>query len=274
MRILTSHSVTKLGAEVAGAVLVTGSHGGLIAGFLAAKAQLRAVILNDAGVGLDGAGIAGLHYLQELGMAAAAVDCMSARIGDGEDILARGIISHSNELALGLGVVPGLACSEAAERLTEATPFVNAPPARLEARFPLREVPSEPAVWGLDSASLVQPEDQFRILMIGSHGGLLGGDPASALRGDALAVVYNDAGVGIDGAGVTRLPALAARSLPAATVDCHSARIGDARSMWETGVISKINATAEALGALPGITAREFADLIATTRGRHTRKIG
>ena len=119
-----------------------------------------------------------------------------------------------------------------------------------------------PLVWGLDSASLVQPEDSDRILMIGSHGGLLGGDPASALRGAARAAVFNDAGVGIDGAGLTRLPALDARGMPAATVDCWSARIGDARSMWQTGTLSHVNAAARALGAAPGISACAFADLI------------
>jgi hypothetical protein len=244
--IIVDRSVTKQGPERAGCVLVAGSHGGIFAGFLAAQARLRAVILNDAGVGRDDAGIAGLAYLQGIGMPAATVSCMSARIGDGADMLSRGIISHANERARALGVAVGQACAEAAALLRHAHTDLAAVPPYTESRYALRENLGVPLVWGLDSASLVQPEDSDRILMIGSHGGLLGGDPASALRG----------------AGLTRLPALDARGMPAATVDCWSARIGDARSMWQTGTLSHVNAAARALGAAPGISACAFADLI------------
>jgi hypothetical protein len=41
-----------------------------------------------------------------------------------------------------------------------------------------------------------------------------------------------------------RLPVLAARGIPAATVDYRSARIGDARSLWETGVLRVNEVTA------------------------------
>ena len=82
VEIVTADSVTQLG-DVAGRVLVCGSHGGLIAACLGAKAGAHALILNDAGLGKDRAGIAGLFYLEAIGMAAATVDCHSARIGDG-----------------------------------------------------------------------------------------------------------------------------------------------------------------------------------------------
>jgi hypothetical protein len=51
---------------------------------------------------------------------------------------------------------------------------------------------------------------------------------------------------------MTRLPALAARGIAAVTVSAASARIGEARSMWETGAISHVNAPAAALGARAG----------------------
>jgi hypothetical protein len=127
MRIVEADSVTQLG-DVAGAVLVAGSHGGVIAAYLGAKAAVHALILNDAGVGKDRAGIAGLVYLEELGMAAAAVDCMSARIGDGADMLARGVISHANVFAAICGVVAGQSCRDAAERLRRAVAPRAAPP--------------------------------------------------------------------------------------------------------------------------------------------------
>ncbi len=267
-RILTGTSVTKLGPEHAGSVLVAGSHGGVIAAYLAAKARIGAVILNDAGIGLDGAGIAGLAYLERLGIAAATVDAMSARIGDGADMQARGVISHANAQAAACGVTPGDACADAARKLLAAPVSRDAAPHYEESRYVLRERPNEPAIWGLDSVSLVRPEDEDRIAMIGSHGGLLGGDPASAMRGDAIAAVFNDAGLGADGAGITRLPALAARGIPAATVSCRSARIGDARSTWETGILSHVNATAQALGAKPGMSAQDFADRVIASRRR------
>src|SRR5260221_13502373 len=91
--VAAAESVTQLG-DVAGRVLVAGSHGGVIAAWLGATAGVHALILNDAGVGKDRAGIAGLFYLEDIGMAAAAGDCISARIGDGPDNRAARLISH------------------------------------------------------------------------------------------------------------------------------------------------------------------------------------
>jgi pimeloyl-ACP methyl ester carboxylesterase len=62
--IVVADSVTALDARHAGAVLVSGSHGGLIAARYAAAAGVRAAVFNDAGIGLDDAGIAGLTVLQ------------------------------------------------------------------------------------------------------------------------------------------------------------------------------------------------------------------
>ena len=239
--VIVADSVTRLDEDHASAVLVGGSHGGVIAGYLAAKAGVRAVILNDAGVGKDEAGIASLPYLARIGMAAATVGHMTARIADGADMLARGRITHANEVARGVGVRPGQPCREAAALLAAAPAPAAAPPEYEEARFPLRRAAGEPEVWGLDSVSLAGPEDAGRVIVAGSHGGLLGGRPDSALAADALAAVFNDAGVGADGAGVRRLPVLDDRSIAAAAVDSASARIGDARSMWEGGMLSHVN---------------------------------
>ena len=80
--ILAADTITKLPPDAAGQVVVSGSHGGRYPGYLAAKAGLRAVILNDAGIGKDAAGIGALPYLDALGIAAAAVSHESCRIGD------------------------------------------------------------------------------------------------------------------------------------------------------------------------------------------------
>lgn len=263
--ILAAESVTEL-ADVAGAVLVAGSHGGVIAAYLAAAAGVHAVILNDAGIGLERAGIAGLPYLDDIGMAAAAVSHLSARIGDGADMLARGAISHANRHAAAIGVLPGMNCRRAAELLALAAGPTAPLPHYAEGRYLLRRRPGETELWALDSVGKLVAEDAGKILAIGSHGGLHGGRPQSALQVDALAAVFNDAGIGADGAGVTRLPALAARGIAAATVNCMSARIGDGRSCYATGIISRVNAIAERMGAMPGMRAAAFAELVMHNR--------
>ena len=267
--IVLRDSVTKTAAEDAGRVLVTGSHGGLYAASLAARARVRAAIFNDAGIGKERAGIAGLAYLEGLGMAAATVGFETARIGDAGDAWARGTISHVNGLAADLGCAPGQDCAEAAKLLRAARIPETEAPALEEAAHLVSAEPGAPRVWALDSASLVGPEHVGQIVLLGSHGALLGGQPEAALKADALAAVYNDAGIGIDEAGVSRLPALDARGMAAATVAAASARIGDGLSTYRDGVLSRVNATAAALGAAPGMTAEAFVvRVIACHKGR------
>ena len=269
--VLTADSITRVGAEAAGAVVVNGSHGGIYAAYVAAKLRVAATVFNDAGVGQDQAGIAGLDYLAGLGIPAAAVGHQTARIGDGPDMMARGIVTRSNSPAIAIGCEPGLACRDAAAALQQAGPSLREPPPALEAAFLLIDEP--PAVWALDSASLVGAGHVGAVVVTGSHGGLLGGRPDTALKSDALAALFNDAGIGIDEAGVTRLPALDSRGIAAGTVAASSARIGDARSTYEDGILTRVNQRAAALGIAPGMTAREFVEIVrraAAGKGRTT----
>jgi hypothetical protein len=269
--VLTADSITRVGAEAAGAVVVNGSHGGIYAAYVAAKLRVAAAVFNDAGVGRDQAGIAGLDYLAGLGIPAAAVGHQTARIGDGPDIMARGIVTHANSPAIAIGCQPGLACRDAAAALQQAGPSLREPPPALEAAFLLIDEP--PAVWALDSASLVGAEHVGAVVVTGSHGGLLGGRPDTALKSDALAALFNDAGIGIDEAGVTRLPALDGRGIAAGTVAAAGARIGDARSTYEDGILTRVNPRAAAMGIGPGMTAREFVEIVrraAAGKGRTT----
>jgi hypothetical protein len=254
--IVVADSITRVGPETAGAVVVNASHGGVYAAYLAAKLRAAAAIFNDAGIGRDRAGIGGLDYLQEFGMPAATVGHETARIGEGADMLAHGIITYANALAVSLGVVPGQSCHEAAALLQQAQPTDRAPPEAIEGAFLLISDP--PLVWALDSASLVLPEHRESIVVTGSHGGLLGGRPETALKYDVRGALYNDAGIGKDEAGVSRLPALDARGIAAATVSASSARIGDARSTYEDGIVSRVNSRAATLGLREGISARDF----------------
>src|SRR5215831_17133309 len=113
--IAVADSITRIAeAEARGAVVVNASHGGIYAAYLAAKLGAAAAIFNDAGIGRDRAGISGLDYLQELGVAAATVGHETARIGDGADMMASGVITHTNALAAALGVQIGQICRDAA----------------------------------------------------------------------------------------------------------------------------------------------------------------
>lgn len=260
-------TVTKLGPEHAGRVAVCASHGGLYAAWCAAVAGVRAVVLCDAGIGKNEAGVAGLRWLDELGLPAVALDHDRSRIGDGRDAWERGVASRVNRAAAALGAAPGQRTSELVERLRAAPIRTVAVPPIGEARVRLDEAcRGGVEVWACDSAALVRPEDRGRIVVTGSHGGLLGGRPESAITAPVFAALFNDAGIGIDEAGTTRLPALDERGIAAATVDAETARIGDARSTFAEGIVSRVNRRAAALGGRPGMPARELVALLVEAR--------
>jgi hypothetical protein len=244
-------SITHADDRARGAVVVAGSHGGLYTGWLAAQAGVRAVLLSDAGIGLDRAGVAGVEALAAHGFAATAVDAQSARIGDGLDMMRRGRISVANARAAALGVAPGDPVAAAVERLRAAEPGDGAGFAVAESRA-LKRLASGLEVVLIDSVSLLRPEDAGHVVVTGSHGGLPGGRPENAAKAQAAILAFNDAGIGPGEAGTTRLPALQARGIAAVTVAHDSARIGEAASALATGVISRANEAARALGLVPG----------------------
>ena len=57
-------SITDVTGE--GGIVVSGSHGGMFPAAIASKWQLNAVVFNDAGIGLERAGVAGVMELIEL----------------------------------------------------------------------------------------------------------------------------------------------------------------------------------------------------------------
>lgn len=255
---ILAQTITVLPPDTAGAVIVTGSHGGLYPGHLALAATAKAAIFSDAGIGKDRAGIGALALLQDYGRAAAAVSHISARIGDADDMMANGAVSAANAIAAACGVVAGMRCADAA-KLLESANFDGRPVAGHfhEARTDWACPGQTRAVVLTDSASLVGPQDVGAIVVTGSHGGLIGGDPKKALRADAYAAIFNDAGIGKDEAGTTRLPALDERGIAAFTVAASSARIGDAHSTLNDGVISRVNRLAADRGAAPGQRAQD-----------------
>jgi hypothetical protein len=112
-RVIAMDSITLVGTEDAGAIVVSGSHGGSSSGEIALEIPLAAVFFNDAGIGKDDAGVAALAMLQARGIAAGTVAHTSARIGDAQDIWAHGVISRVNAAAAALGCLPGTPLREA-----------------------------------------------------------------------------------------------------------------------------------------------------------------
>jgi hypothetical protein len=261
-------SVTHFPADARGRAAIAASHGGVYAAYLAAKAGVKAVILCDAGVGREQAGIGGLDWLEQLGVPAAAIGHRSARIGDGGDCAERGVIRFSNPRAMSCGVTPGMSAREALERLDRAgLPPCPAPPKSEERRFRLIDAEAGGVrVHAIDSAGLVLPEDEGQIVLTGSHGALLGGKPETAIKVAVFAAVYNDADFGIDDAGVARLPVLDGRGIAGASVSAWSARIGDGQSTYHDGFITAVNARARACGGEIGISAKELVARLVAAR--------
>jgi len=256
--ILILDSATKFGPDAPGKVAIAASHGAIYAGYLGARAGLRGIILHDAGIGRDAAGINSLPYLDEFTVAGAMVDHTTARIGDGTSMAETGLISHVNETARAAGCVPGQTALDCARAMRNAPGQTGSPLAKDEARFVIRHEPGRPLVIGCDSVSLVGPDDAGVIVVTASHGELLRESPTWGNRPDVLAAIFNDAGSD----GPTRLPDLDTRGIAGATVSADSARIGDARSTHDDGIISHVNETARDRGARPGMTCQAFVDLL------------
>ena len=98
----------------------------------------------------------------------------------------------------------------------------------------------------MDSITKVTAEDKGAVVVCASHGGTSSGE--FALEVPLKAVVFNDAGVGKDNAGIAALDMLQKRGVAAATVAHTSGRIGDSLDMWENGVLSHVNQAGLAAG--------------------------
>ncbi len=100
-------SVANVTPAHTGALIVTGSHGGVSAAHFALAVRAWCYVFNDAGGGKDGAGTRGLAVLAEHRQAAVTVAHTSARIGEAADSWASGVISAVNAPAEVLGLRVG-----------------------------------------------------------------------------------------------------------------------------------------------------------------------
>lgn len=260
-------SITDLASDSFDRIVLVGSHGGLATAQFALSCNIRALVCSDAGVGLDRAGISGLDLLNDHQVPAVSVSHMTARIGDPHDMLNRGQLSHVNDAAADLGIAPGQSVSTSLNTLHETarrrqqgqSSDVHHTDFR---RQTLIGQSGDIDVVVLDSASLIGPGDDGAIVVTGSHGGLPGNNKERAAKAHPHFAVFNDAGVGIENAGISRLSALNEIGIAAACADANSARIGDGSSTYETGQISHLNEKAVALGFEVGMPVRDGIGLI------------
>lgn len=102
----------------------------------------------------------------------------------------------------------------------------------------------------VDSITELSMQDAGCVAVSGSHGGISSARFALAAR--PLLSVFNDAGGGRDNSGIAALDFLQQHGLAACTVAHTSACIGQARSSYDDGVVSHMNAHAAALGLRAG----------------------
>jgi len=118
----------------------------------------------------------------------------------------------------------------------------------------------------LDSIALVTPEMAGAVIVTGSHGGSSAAGFVLAMPRKPFAVLFNDAGIGKDNAGIAALALLQAQGVCVAVYAHTSARIGDAQDGLMHGVISRINEAAQSVGLQEEQTVADAVKLLQSLR--------
>jgi hypothetical protein len=255
-------------------VVLCGSHGGLSSAIFALKKGVRGVIFNDAGGGKDHAGTAGLALLEKNGIYAATVDADTAKIGIAKETEG-GAISFVNMLSKKVGIQAGISARKAAEIMQNAPALVFKVLAESAEEYEeqltvIHTSPTGYRIVAMDSNSQVTPDNPKDIILTGSHGGLVGSAPV--VKYPVIAAFYNDAGIGKEQAGITRLPRLQEAGIIGATVDAHTARIGVGMETYQYGIISYANQLAMDLGIAKGMRAYDATWRILREKEKQARK--
>ncbi len=245
--------------STAGDVVVNASYSGVLCARMVMSAKPRAVIGLDCAIGKDGAGIAGLWYYEALGVPAAAVDVMTAEMGNGSDLYDNGIVSRVNDAAQALGIEPGMKASDAARYLQtgEKKPAVFEPTRRRV----IHTGAHGRSIVCTDSIAYALPEDKNRnVLCTAGHTGRSVVGYFRDFR--PWAFICSDGGVGKNQSGLSALEAVEPDGIPGAAVSALTARMGDGQSTYFDGVISACNQPARDKGVKVGQTAKEAALLL------------
>ena len=259
-KVIVMDTAAQMGPDEAGQVLVIGSHGAETTARHVARYLPFAAILNDAGKGKDNAGLSGLPVLEAMNILAATVDCMSARIGDGADNYSFGVISAVNEKAGTAGIRTGMTVKEAclimlAAKKSDRPLYVT--------EVVYEGVVGESAVGRIilaDSISFLNESHRGGVIVSGSHCSY--STFAFAKDLELKGIILNDAGKGKDNEGISGLSVYNQADIPAAAVDCMTAKIGSARDAWETGLVSARNDLAAGLGVNVGMPVQTAAKML------------
>ena len=253
-------------------ILVCGSHCG-DNGTFAKKLKschVKAVFLNNAGVGKNHAGISGLSHYQYENILACAVSHNSAEIGVSHDTWESGIISHTNTQADELGIQIGDSVKEAVTKIINQIALLsliqnkNSQPLAEEKKEnnskvdPKKQTQTQidgVSITVTDSITFLNESNAGNIVVCGSHGGVSAGHYAQKHR--LKAVFFNDAGIGKYNAGIKSLDSLSNSGILACTVDCMSAEIFNGQDALENGIISVCNQLAKASNIKEKMTVKE-----------------
>lgn len=240
-------------------VVVPSSYLGVLPARLMAPHRPRAVIGHDGCIGKDGAGIAGLWYLEALGIPAAAADGMSAELGNGLDLYETGVVSRVNILAERCGVTEGMSVKEAADVLLTNDPGDVSAGTKIR-RESMATSPTGREIIVTDSIVFALPEDANNVLVTAGHTGRSGAK--FLLEVSPHGFICSDGGMSKNNAGITGLETTEEHGLAGACCDAWSAPVGDAFKAYEEGRISACNGPARDRGVEVGMTVRDAAEAL------------
>ena len=241
-------------------VCINSSYCGVLPARFIAEHAPRGAIGMDCGIGPEGSAIAGLWYLEALGIPAAVADVMTAHLGNGIHLYENGIISFANQLAVDCGVAPGMSVKDAAFLLLEQE-AQNATASEITNRTVMETSPDGRHVIATDSIAFGTDEDTGKnVLVTAGHTGrssvpyLLGCRP--------WGFICSDGGRGKDDSGMSGLFIVEDQGLAGATVDARYARMGSGLSHYHDGVITGANKHALAKQVKIGMPAKQAASLL------------
>ena len=238
--------------------------------------HVKAVFLNNAGIGKNHAGISGLVHYEAANILACAVDHNSAEIGVARDTWESGIISHTNKLAEKAGIQPGDSVQEAVASIINAIALTSSAQANeklesltnekkdstsnVDLKKQIQTQIGGVSITVTDSITFLNDSNAGDIVVCGSHGGVSAGEYAQ--KHQLKAVFFNDAGIGKNNAGIKSLDTLSDAGILACTVNCMSAEIFNGQDMLENGIISVCNQLATSRNIKVTMTVKEAMNYI------------
>lgn len=269
-------SLGDLTAENTNPILVCGSHCGGSRNLArqVKNCHVKAVFLNNAGIGKNDAGTKGLVHYQAEGVLACAVNHYSAEIGVSQDTWECGIISHINALAEEAGIQVGESVkaavakiinscaptstneNENSDTLTDENKDTNKVALKQQLQTEIDGI----KVTVTDSITFLNEKNAGDIVVCGSHGGVSAGHYAE--KHHVKAVFFNDAGIGKNNAGTKSLESLSETGILACTVDCLSAEIFNGQDILDNGIISVCNQLALSKNIKEKMTVKEAIKLL------------